>query len=94
MAIGRKRDTDLKRDTLKPLSDIPPGSLVRVKRLTAPPEVAQHLREIGFCEGQSIRLLHQNGTTICQVSNGRMGLCGRAAKSIWVEPLSRLGFTD
>jgi Fe2+ transport system protein FeoA len=59
---------------------------VRIKRLTAPPEVAQRLRELGFCEEQCVRLLRQNGHLICQISQVRMGLSHRVAKAIWVVP--------
>jgi Fe2+ transport system protein FeoA len=94
MVTGNKREAHPKRGPLKRLSEVHPGSLVRVKRLTAPPEVARRLREVGFYEDQSVRLLHQNGTSICQVSNARMGLCHRTANHIWVEPVSASASAD
>jgi ferrous iron transport protein A len=55
--------------------------------LLASPDLCQRLREMGLCEEQRIKLLLQDRSVVCQVCNVRLGLCGRLADSIWVEPL-------
>lgn len=62
------------------------GASLRVQRLTAPPEVAVRLRELGFCEQQRIRLLSRHTNVICQVCNVRLGLSQDLAHMIVVEP--------
>ena len=64
------------------------GSAVRIKRLDAPPEVVNRLREMGFCEEQQIRLLSQQPNLICLVCNARLGISPNLAESIFVEPIS------
>lgn len=70
-----------------PLSQVPPGTLCRVKQLLASPEIALRLRELGFCEQQQIRLLTHERTMICQVCNARLGISSSLAKAIMVEPI-------
>jgi len=70
-----------------PLSQMRVGSACRIKQLSASPEVARRLREMGFCEEQQIKLLSQQDNVICQVCNVRLGISARLADSIWVEPL-------
>lgn len=65
----------------------PAGTSVRIKQLLASPDLCQRLREMGLCEEQRIKLLLQDRSVVCQVCNVRLGLCGRLADSIWVEPL-------
>jgi Fe2+ transport system protein FeoA len=62
---------------------------VRIKRLSTTPEVTHRLREMGFCEEQKIRLLSRQTDLICQVCNARLGISGRLAEKILVEPLVR-----
>lgn len=71
-----------------PLTQVPPGTVCRVKQVLASPELTLRLREMGFCEQQKIKLLAQEQTLICQVCNARLGLSEGLAKTIWVEPLS------
>ena len=75
--------------TACPLSQVRVGTAVRIKQLSAPPDVTHRLREMGFCEERKIKLLAQNSKTsvICQVCNVRMGLSTALAERIWVEPL-------
>lgn len=61
---------------------------VRIKQLSAPPEVSHRLREMGFCEDQRIRLLSQESNIICQVCNVRLGISAELADTILVEPMS------
>jgi Fe2+ transport system protein FeoA len=62
---------------------------VRIKQLSAPPEVTHRLREMGFCEEQKIKLLSRQSNFICQVCNARLGISARLAEGILVEPLPR-----
>ena len=60
---------------------------VRIKQLSASPEVCHRLRELGFCEDQQIRLLSQQSSVICQVCNARLGISAQLAETILVEPI-------
>ena len=70
-----------------PLSHVRAGTSVRIKQLTATPEVTHRLREMGFCEEQKIRLLAQHTNIICQVCNVRLGISAQLAEKIIVEPI-------
>src|SRR4051794_28465777 len=70
-----------------PLSSVRAGTSVRIKQLSAPPEVTHRLREMGFCEEQKVRLLTQKANLICQVCNVRLGISMQLAEKIIVEPL-------
>lgn len=70
---------------LCPLSEVQPGVSVRIKQLSASPEVTKRLRELGFCEEQRVKLLSRNSNLICQVCNARLGLSSQLAGLIWVE---------
>ena len=74
---------------LCPLSHVHTGVAVRIKQLSASPEVTHRLREMGFCEEQKIRLLSRQTNLICQVCNARLGISARLAETILVEPLPR-----
>jgi Fe2+ transport system protein FeoA len=73
---------------LCPLSNVRTGVAVRIKQLSASPEVTHRLREMGFCEEQKIKLLSRQSSLICQVCNARLGISTRLAEKILVEPLS------
>lgn len=73
---------------LCPLTQINTGVAVRIKQLSASPEVTHRLREMGFCEEQKIKLLSRQSSLICQVCNARLGISTRLAEKILVEPLS------
>lgn len=73
---------------LCPLSRVRAGKVVRIKRLDAPPEVTQRLRELGFCEDQKIKLLSCQTNLICQICNTRLGISQQLAESILVETVS------
>jgi Fe2+ transport system protein FeoA len=60
---------------------------VRIRELSAPPEISQRLREIGFGEQQVIKLLIRQANLICQVCNARLALSAELAQMILVEPL-------
>ena len=74
---------------LCPLSRISTGVDVRIKQLSAPPEVTHRLREMGFCEEQKIKLLSRQSSLICQVCNARLGISKRLAEGILVEQIPR-----
>jgi Fe2+ transport system protein FeoA len=61
---------------------------VRVRELSAPPDVTRRLREIGFGEHQVVRLLVRQSNLICLVCNARLALSSRLAEMIFVEPLA------
>ena len=71
-----------------PLSRVIAGTAVRVKRLSASPEMSHRLRELGVCEEQDIRLLSRQHNLICLVCNARLGISQELADAILVEPLS------
>ena len=72
---------------LCPLSRVIAGTAVRIKRLSASPEVTHRLREMGFCEEQQIKLLTDHPNLICLVCNARLGISMELADIILVEPL-------
>ncbi len=69
-----------------PLSKVRVGAACRIRQLSASPEIAHRLREMGFCEERWIRLLSQHGNVICEVCNARLGISAELAETIWVEP--------
>jgi len=74
-------------NTFCPLNQVKAGIAVRIRKLCAAPIVADHLREIGFCEDQIIKLLSGHGNIICLVCNSRLALSDQLAKTILVEPI-------
>jgi len=73
---------------LCPLSQIAAGTAVRIRQLSAPPEVTHRLRELGLGEDQEIRLLSCQESVICQVCNARLAISAQLAETIYVEPLA------
>jgi Fe2+ transport system protein FeoA len=74
---------------LCPLSRVQAGSVVCIKALAASPELSERLRELGFCEQQTIKLLARNSNFICQVCNARLGISEKLAEFIMVEAPTR-----
>ena len=70
-----------------PLNRVEAGVAVRIKKLTASPDIQSRLRELGFCEEQIIRLLTTHTNYICLVCNARLALSRKLAELILVEPL-------
>ncbi len=70
-----------------PLDSVRAGTSVRIKQLSASPEMNHRLREMGFCEEQRIKLLMKHTNVICQVCNVRLGISKQLAGSIMVEPI-------
>ena len=73
------------RPDLCPLNRVKVGTAVRIKQLSASPEVTHRLRELGFCEEQQITLVSRHVNIICQVCNARLGLSKKLAETILVE---------
>lgn len=71
-----------------PLSRVVAGKTVRIKRLSASPEVNGRLRELGLCEEQTIKLLSRQSNLVCLVCNARLGISSELAEIILVEPLA------
>ena len=72
-----------------PLTKVRVGMSCRIRQLSASPEIAHRLREMGLCEDQQIKLLSQQSNLICQVCNVRLGISAELAEAIWVEPVSK-----
>jgi Fe2+ transport system protein FeoA len=72
---------------LCPLNQVSAGTSVRIKQLSASPEVSLRLREMGFGEEQQVRVVSQETNVICQVCHARLGLSRQLAETILVEPL-------
>jgi Fe2+ transport system protein FeoA len=72
---------------LCPLNEVRAGTSVRIKQLSASPEVSHRLREMGFGEEQQVRVVSQEANVICQVCHARLGLSQQLAGVILVEPL-------
>ncbi len=70
-----------------PLSRVQAGVVVRIKGLSAAPEVSHRLRELGLCEEQRIKLVARQSTYICQVCNARLAISGKLADAILVQPV-------
>ena len=75
-------------DGLCPLSRVQAGALVCIKQIATSPDVTGRLRELGFCEEQTIRLLSRDSNLICQVCNARLGISEKLADSIFVEAVA------
>lgn len=73
--------------SLRLLSRVQAGMVVRVKRLMATPDVCQRLREIGLNEDTLIRLVARQASFICQVRNARLAFSETLANQILVESL-------
>lgn len=71
-----------------PLNRVKAGIAVRIKQLCAAPQVADRLREIGFCEDQIVKLLTAHSNIICLVCNTRLALSSQIAETILVEPVA------
>ena len=70
-----------------PLTQIEAGTMVCIKQLAATPELSGRLRELGFVEQQTIKLLSRDPNVICQVCNARLCISEKLAESIFVEAL-------
>ncbi|HAM73750.1 MAG TPA: hypothetical protein DCM86_19110 [Verrucomicrobiales bacterium] len=73
-------------ERLSPLNRAVPGTPLRIRQLTAPPEVASRLREVGLFEDQIVRLISSQASLICQVANTRLALSRDLAATIHVIP--------
>jgi len=85
--VNVSANADCPQPFICPLSTVKAGASVRIKALSAPPEVKHRLREMGFCEEQKIRLLARQASVICQVCNVRLGISFHLAEKIMVEEL-------
>ncbi len=72
---------------LCPLNRVKAGTAVRIKQLSASPEVCHRLREMGLGEEQRIKLIGHQSNVICQVCNMRLGISSQLAEQIWVETI-------
>ena len=72
------------------LGKVAPGTSVRVMELTAEGGMCCRLRELGFREQQTIRLVSSQASVICLVCNSRLAISVPLANTILVEPVSRV----
>ncbi len=70
-----------------PLSRVIAGTAVRIKRISAKPDVVHRLRELGLGEEQQVKLLSRQPNLICLVCNARLAISSELAETIFVEPL-------
>lgn len=75
--------------SLCPLNEVKAGSAVRIKQLSAGPDITNRLREMGFCEEAEIKVLSRSCSLICQVCNARLGISEDLGERILVEPVVR-----
>jgi Fe2+ transport system protein FeoA len=83
--IGRRKES---RCEPCPLNRVKVGVAVRIKQLSAAPEIQNRLREIGLGEEQIIRLLTSQTNFICLVCNARLAISEQLASLIFVEPVT------
>ena len=69
------------------LTDIRAGQEVTVSCLASTGRDGLRLRELGFGEGQRVRIIHRHDPLICEVGSGRIGVCKRLAACIEVSCL-------
>ncbi len=81
------REGECAQPAVCPLSRVKAGTIVCIKALSASKEVMDRLRELGFCEEQSVKLVSRDGNLICQVCNARFGISEELADAILVQPL-------
>ena len=76
---------------LLPLASIEGGGSYRICRIRTGMHCHdQRLRELGLLEGRTVRVVSTRDPMICQVGDGRFGLCRRLAQCVLVEPLAVL----
>lgn len=87
-AIDIVREGSCAQPAVCPLSSIRAGTVARITGLSAPDDVLDRLREMGFCEQQHVKLLSRDGNLICQICNARLGISEELAEAILVQPLA------
>lgn len=70
------------------LTEAKAGQEVTISCLASAGQEGFRLRELGFGEGQRIRLIHKHDPLICQVGTCRIGVCRRLAVCIKVQQLN------
>jgi Fe2+ transport system protein FeoA len=78
-------DTEANPELLLPLDRMATGRPARVRKLRAAADLSCRLREIGFCEGNIVRLVCRHPNLICQVCETRLALNSALAGMILVE---------
>jgi Fe2+ transport system protein FeoA len=72
------------------LSEVPVGTRVRIRTLTAQADVSRRLRELGLCERAVVScVMKGHGNIICAIQNTRIGLDHRLAGMIIVNSFDR-----
>jgi Fe2+ transport system protein FeoA len=69
------------------LSEVPIGTRVRVRELSARPEISRRLRELGIHEHAIVSCVSRgHGNLICAIHSTRIGIDRRLAAAIHVAP--------
>ena len=72
-----------------PLAQVRLGAVVCIKHLSGSPEVCARLREIGFCEGQEVKLLKTQPEFVCEIRPAhRLSVSKELAQRVLVQPLT------
>ncbi|MDF1752785.1 MAG: FeoA family protein [Verrucomicrobiales bacterium] len=64
------------------------GCRGRVVAINGDTPTQTRLRELGLYEESEIRVLHVNGSVMCQVNDSRFGIDCQTARSVLVRPLN------
>ena len=62
------------------------GATGTVVGLSGDVSTQNRLRELGFCENSEVKVLHVNGSVMCQVHDSRFGIDRAIAENVLVEP--------
>ena len=79
------KDCPHSKNNICPLSKIKIGDTALIEKLNLPPECSNRLRELGFTEGNQIKIMSCNNNIICSLYNSRIGLSSYIADSIMVK---------
>lgn len=71
------------------LPSIKKGDAGIVVGLTGDVAMQNRLRELGLYEDSEVRVLHCNGSVVCQVRDSRFGIDRQIAENVMVMPFKR-----
>ena len=80
------RKTPYSATTHLDLSQLPPNCEAVIAAITAPPQLAARLRELGFLPGQPLRVLRAGSSLIVQIGESRLALRRNDAAAIHLVP--------
>lgn len=72
-----------------PLPLIEAGSVVTVRKVGGSPDMKNHMEELGFAVGHTIKVVTSvNGNTICDVKGSRVAVSKEMSSRIMVDPVA------